>query len=179
MLKLFTTITVVVVVATGVQLVDRHPPHVARPAAAVTTWPLETVGIHPGDLVATIEYVRGHLEPEPVHLESAATPEPAAPPSTPHPAAPPADLPDTGCDGHVIPGWILMRESRCSYDAWNPGGCGGHGCVGLYQFDLRHFTGWANGQAACGDLDPWTPADQDECAARLSHNGTNLAPWGA
>jgi hypothetical protein len=82
-----------------------------------------------------------------------------------------------------IPGWfptgIAWRESRCSYDAYNPTGCGGHGCVGLYQFDSRHFDGWANGQAACGDLNATIPSEQDECAWRLSRGGTNFQPWGS
>ena len=81
-----------------------------------------------------------------------------------------------------IPGWfptaIAYRESHCNYDAYNPGGCGGYGCIGAFQFDARHFTGWANGQSACGDLDAWTVEGQNECAWRLSRGGTNFAPWG-
>jgi hypothetical protein len=79
----------------------------------------------------------------------------------------------TGCDGHVVPAYIVQRESGCDYGAVNPTGCGGNGCVGLYQFDTRHFT-----SGACSDLDWHSPADQDECARRLSNGGTNLAPWG-
>lgn len=84
------------------------------------------------------------------------------------------------CDGEpwVVPVGIVWRESRCNYHVVNVGGCGGHGCLGAYQFDARHFSGWANGQAACGDLDWTIPADQHECARRLSRDGTNLAPWG-
>lgn len=86
----------------------------------------------------------------------------------------------SGCDGTgwAIPTSLVWRESRCDFGAVNPGGCGGYGCVGAYQFDARHFSGWANGQAACGDLDWTIPDDQHECARRLSRDGTNLAPWG-
>lgn len=79
----------------------------------------------------------------------------------------------TACDGHVVPAYIVQRESGCDYGAVNPTGCGGASCVGLYQFDLRHFT---SGQ--CVGLDWHNPADQDECARRISNNGTNLKPWG-
>jgi len=82
-----------------------------------------------------------------------------------------------------IPGWfppgVAWRESRCSYDAYNPTGCGGNGCIGAFQFDARHFTGWQNGQAACGDLEPWTVDGQNECAWRLSRGGTYFTPWAA
>lgn len=86
----------------------------------------------------------------------------------------------SGCDSEawVIPAGIVWRESHCDYGAVNVNGCGGYGCLGAYQFDARHFDGWANGTAACGDLDWTIPADQHECAARLSGGGTNLAPWG-
>jgi hypothetical protein len=79
----------------------------------------------------------------------------------------------TSCDGHVIPSYIVQRESGCNYGAVNPSGCGGNSCVGLYQFDLRHFT-----SGACAGLDWHNPADQDECARRISNNGSNLRPWG-
>lgn len=78
----------------------------------------------------------------------------------------------TGCDGHVVPGYILQRESGCSYDAYNPTGCGGSGCIGLYQLDAKHYN------STCAGLDT-SPAGQDECASRLSNGGTNLAPWAA
>jgi hypothetical protein len=99
-------------------------------------------------------------------LEAArrAADQPVARPGTSQPAS---------CDGHVIPGYIVQRESGCNYGAVNPTGCSGYSCVGLYQFDLRHFT-----SGACRDLDWHDPAQQDECARRLSNNGTNLAPWG-
>lgn len=79
----------------------------------------------------------------------------------------------SSCDGHVVPAYIVQRESGCNYGAVNPTGCGGASCVGLYQFDLRHFT-----SGACAGLDWHSPADQDECARRISNNGTNLRPWG-
>ena len=78
------------------------------------------------------------------------------------------------CDGHIIPGYILQRESGCDYGAVSPPGfCGGNQCFGLYQISGIHWNG-----GGCADLDWTVPADQDECARRLSRDGTNLAPWG-
>ena len=138
--------------------------------------PLAAVGEHPGDLIAMIEWVRGVEDYERQQQQAA---EQAAMAAT-RQVASPAAVPQGDCAG--IPAWfptgIAWRESHCSYDAYNPGGCGGYGCIGLYQIDARHFTGWANGQSACGDLDPSISAGQDECAWRLSREGTNLAPWG-
>lgn len=96
--------------------------------------------------------------------------------------APVATATPTG-DCSNIPAWfptgIAWRESHCSYDAYNPTGCGGYGCIGAFQFDARHFTGWANGQSACGDLDPGTVDGQNECAWRLSRGGTQFGAWGS
>lgn len=84
------------------------------------------------------------------------------------------------CEGSwVIPPEIVWRESRCDYQAVNPDGCGGHSCLGAYQFDARHWDAMS-GWGACADLGDWTvPESQHECARRLSHDGTSLAPWGA
>lgn len=134
------------------------------------------------ELVAAPAGVIAYPEPDPVPVEVPAEPEPV--PQAPVPApAPRAAAPQSTpgeCDGEawVLPTSIVWRESRCDFGAVNVGGCGGNGCLGAYQFDARHFSGWANGQAACGDLDWTIPADQHECARRLSADGTNLAPWG-
>ena len=100
--------------------------------------------------------------------------------AAPRPAVQPTSVGVGGCEN--IPAWfpqaIAYRESRCSYDAYNPTGCGGYGCIGAFQFDARHFTGWANGQSACGDLDPGTVDGQNECAWRLSRGGTQFGAWG-
>lgn len=79
----------------------------------------------------------------------------------------------TECQGKVIPGYIVQRESGCDYGAVNPSGCGGAGCYGLYQIHGMHWRG-----GGCSDLSWQNPSDQDECARRLSSGGSNLRPWG-
>lgn len=81
------------------------------------------------------------------------------------------DLP-SDCQGKVVPAYIVQRESHCNYGAVNANGCGGAGCYGMYQIHGMHWNG-----GACSDLNWEIPADQDECARRLSNDGTNLAPW--
>lgn len=128
-----------------------------------------------------IEVAEVRPAPVPVETVTADDPAPAPPLATPSGPTPARDGDSpAGCDGEewAIPTALVWRESRCDFGAINPGGCGGQGCLGAYQFDSRHFTGWANGEAACGDLDWTIPADQHECARRLSRDGTNLAPWG-
>jgi hypothetical protein len=98
--------------------------------------------------------------------------------AVPHPVATAAPTGDCSNIPAWFPAGIAWRESHCSYDAYNPGGCGGNGCIGAFQFDARHFFGWGNGQAACGDLDPWTIDGQNECAWRLSREGTQFGAWG-
>lgn len=83
------------------------------------------------------------------------------------------DLP-SDCAGKVIPESIIWRESHCNYGSVNWGGCGGSNCYGMYQIAGSHWNG-----GACSDLNWEVPADQDECARRLSSDGTNLRPWGA
>lgn len=78
----------------------------------------------------------------------------------------------SSCDGKVIPAYIVMRESGCDYGAVNYDGCGGTNCYGMYQIAGFHWNG-----GSCSDLNWSIPADQDECARRLSDNGNNLAPW--
>jgi len=76
------------------------------------------------------------------------------------------------CTGKVLPAYIVQRESHCNYGAVNVTGCGGSGCYGMYQIHGMHWNG-----GACSDLNWQIPADQDECASRLSSGGTNLRPW--
>lgn len=79
------------------------------------------------------------------------------------------------CDGHPVPAYILWSESHCNYGAVNPTGCGGYSCVGMYQFDLRH---WQEG-GGCAWLGDWTvPANQEACANQMSRGGTDLSAWG-
>jgi len=66
---------------------------------------------------------------------------------------------------------ILWRESRCSRDAYNRGGCGGRGCIGAAQLDAGHFAAvspWNSGTSGvCFGLDPNNQADYAECVSRL------------
>lgn len=89
------------------------------------------------------------------------------------------DLPSE-CTGKPIPAYIIMRESGCNYGAVNANGCGGWSCVGMYQFDLRHWlTPEEGGWGGCAWLGDWTiPANQDACADQMSRGGTNLSAWG-
>ena len=100
----------------------------------------------------------------------------------PSPVAVSQTGPDGACDGinWVVPVYIVYRESHCNFLAVNQNGCGGYSCVGAYQFDRRHWIpreegGWGG----CADLGDWQiPANQHECASRMSRGGTYLAPWG-
>lgn len=86
-----------------------------------------------------------------------------------------------GCEGDwPIPAWIVARESGCNYGAVNATGCGGHSCVGAYQFDLRHWIAREDGGwGGCAHYGDWrVPEHQDACAVQMSRGGTNLAPWG-
>lgn len=79
------------------------------------------------------------------------------------------------CEGHSVPAYILWNESHCNYGSVNPTGCGGYSCVGMYQFDLRH---WQEG-GGCAYLGDWTvPANQEACADQMSRGGTDLSAWG-
>jgi hypothetical protein len=82
-----------------------------------------------------------------------------------------------------LPEAVLWRESRCSRDAYNPGGCGGRGCVGAAQLDQGHFapvSPWnSNASGSCAGLNPDDPGQYAECVGRLSAGGTNLSPWRA
>ena len=69
------------------------------------------------------------------------------------------------------PAGTALRESHCSRDPGitNPTGCEGYGCVGPVQLHLGHFQNpspWG-GVGACWGLDPYSYADQVECAHRL------------
>jgi hypothetical protein len=101
----------------------------------------------------------------------------AAQPRTVRPQMAPSNTGFSGpssCDGHVVPSYIVQRESGCNYGAVNGSGCGGSGCYGMYQIAGFHW----NAGGACSDLNWTVPADQDTCARRISNNGTNLNPWG-
>ena len=84
------------------------------------------------------------------------------------------------CTGKPIPAYIVMRESRCNYGAVNQTGCSGYTCVGMYQFDLRHWIAKEDGGwGGCAHYGDWRiPENQDACASQMSRGGTYLAPWG-
>lgn len=76
------------------------------------------------------------------------------------------------CEGDFpVSGSVVYRESRCDPNAYNATGCGGRGCVGLFQLDQGHFaqvSPWNSGTSGtCADLSPASQADQKTCAARL------------
>jgi hypothetical protein len=91
--------------------------------------------------------------------------------SIPRPAAGIAGDCQALADEWGLPVYVIQRESGCRLDAYNPGGCGGRGCVGLAQLDAGHFAAvspWnPNVPGACYGLDPSDVGDQRECASRL------------
>lgn len=77
------------------------------------------------------------------------------------------------CANPIIPESVAMRESGCSWSAYNPTGCGGRGCLGFFQLDLGHFaqvSPWNSSvSGGCVDLAAvkWAQWAQIECASRL------------
>lgn len=148
------------------------PPHTERQLAAPSNQdgslpPEAEAAVAMGNLDAWFSAVAAA---EQARLAAAA----AAPPAPARTAPQAFDYP-AECAGHPIPAYIVWRESHCNYGSVNPTGCGGYGCVGMYQFDLRH---WMEG-GGCAWLGDWTvPANQDACAAQMSKDGTDLSPWG-
>lgn len=160
-----------------------HPPHVERPTAGASA-PLPLAATGGEQPAAQIEWIEGenrarwYAGVELAEREAAAAREAAA-------RAVPRSVGGGGgsgsCDltGWTLPDEILIRESRCSEDAFNATGCSGRGCVGAAQLDLGHFANpspWG-GVGACWGLDPYSVADQQECVRRLSGDGSNLDPW--
>lgn len=70
------------------------------------------------------------------------------------------------CDGDLPPCWRVQIESRGTWDAYNPSGCGGAGCFGPYQFS----GAWAGKLGLPQDLST-TTHDQWVNAARLLWDG--------
>jgi hypothetical protein len=83
------------------------------------------------------------------------------------------------CANPVIPEAVARRESGCRWDAYNPTGCSGRGCIGFYQLDEGHFAAvspWnPNVSGVCHDLQgvEWEPWAQTECASRLGPGAWN------
>jgi len=156
-----------------------HPPH-ARPAAmggGTGAAPAEVSGAaHAGEVFVFVEGVAREEWFKVVAEEEARRAAVAA--TRPRAAERRVSSGGGSCSGFVIPGDIVWGESRCDYGAVNPSGCSGYSCVGAYQFDARHWDA-SSGWGGCADLGDWqVPANQDECARRLSRDGTYLAPWG-
>lgn len=182
MRRFFAFLIAVLFISVGIIILEREPadPSVTPPSTTTTTlWAEEDiieVAVRDYTERITREYLDALAAEEARRQKDLEAAMAATRPSTNVASTAPGDC------SH-IPAWfpqaIAYRESRCSYDAYSPTGCGGYGCIGAFQFDARHFTGWANGQAGCGDLDPWTVDGQNECAWRLSREGTQFGAWGS
>lgn len=158
-----------------------EPPHAAPPAAEVRGTPAGEWAVLAASLAQIHDTATWIEEATRAALAAAEAERTRVAPA--RPGAGPDALAAGGhpCGDDVIPGEIIWRESRCNPDAYNPDGCGGRGCVGLWQLDLGHFaerSPWG-GPGGCADLDPSSVDDQRECARRLSSDGGNLRPWGA
>lgn len=93
--------------------------------------------------------------------------------SAPAVTAPTSNTADDPCANPVVPESVVRRESGCTWDAYNPTGCSGRGCLGFFQLDEGHFSAvspWnPSVSGVCADLagSKWEPASQTECASRL------------
>jgi len=176
-------VAVTVVASVSVQLLHddpRHarPPHpqAANAAAQVGTTYLAN---YPGEVIAILEWQEGERDGEwfrgieverlAVEVAQARTGDVRRPVS-----GTPTSL--SGDCAALTAAWnlpveVLIRESRCSEDAYNPTGCNGRSCIGAAQLDLGHFAAvspWnGNVSGTCYGLDPGSIADQRECASRL------------
>ena len=72
------------------------------------------------------------------------------------------------CDGLALPEYIVWRESNCTRGIDT-----GNGYYGAYQVAAFHWFG-----GICDGLSWLVPEQEDECARRLSQDGTTLRPWG-
>ncbi len=79
------------------------------------------------------------------------------------------------CGGDLPPCWVKWAESRGDYGAVNPGGCGGRGCFGAWQFSGE----WAGKLGLPFDLSTATPEQQDEAARILWAGGRGCSNWDA
>jgi hypothetical protein len=184
-------ILILAALTVGFALDSEHPPHTEPPVAEVThPLPLGAVGGEVPEAfldwvegVAFSEWVEGVREAE--RLAEMARLEAARAATSRGPVVARGGTSGEGCAELAaefgLPESILWRESRCRYDAFNPTGCGGRGCVGPSQIDRGH--GWERspwgGPGACADLDLASTGGQVECTHRLSGGGSNLRPWGA
>jgi hypothetical protein len=78
------------------------------------------------------------------------------------------------CDGDLPPCWrIIGTESGGRWDAYNPGGCGGAGCWGPYQFSGE----WAGKLGLPTDLTQTTKEQWVNAARALYANGAGCSNW--
>jgi hypothetical protein len=73
------------------------------------------------------------------------------------------------------PCWRVQTESRGEYGAYNPTGCGGHGCFGKWQFS----GAWAGKLGLPVDIAHATPQEQDNAARLLWAGGAGCSNWSA
>lgn len=149
------------------------PPHVEPPDAEVT----EDVPVfRPEDIDRTVVYLGAvehqRLEQERREREAIAVAV-AIEADRARQTVPRVSRPSTGVSGDCariaaefgLPVSVIIAESRCQPDAYNPTGCGGRGCLGAAQLDAGHFAA----------VSPWNPAvagtcyglSYEECARRL------------
>lgn len=80
------------------------------------------------------------------------------------------------CDGDLPPCWrIIGTESGGRWDAFNPGGCGGTGCWGPYQFGGF----WAGKLGLPADLTQTTKEQWVNAARTLWNGGAGCSNWSA
>lgn len=79
------------------------------------------------------------------------------------------------CGGAYPPCSVVENESGGDYGAYNPGGCGGRGCFGKWQFSGE----WACRLGLPCDLASATPQQQDEAARILWNGGAGCSNWSA
>lgn len=92
------------------------------------------------------------------------------------PAAPTTNPSLAPCGGTDYPPcYVAARESGGSYSAYNPGGCGGNGCYGKWQFS----GAWAGRLGLPTNLAAATPAQQDAAARALWAHGAGCSNWAA
>lgn len=155
MLALLLAITV------GVGVVTPDASRPARTSSAIPALPTTSLLPTSSVLVAT--------EPEIVTT----TTEPPTTTTLPEPTRAQVDPGNGECANPVVPESVVRRESGCRWDAYNPTGCGGRGCVGFYQLDAGHFAAvspWnPNVSGGCADLSDvrWEQWAQTLCASRL------------
>lgn len=158
-------LAVIAISATVTEPATDHPPHAEPPVAAAPE--VVFTDAQAVDLWVWNEGERRERE----RLEALAAEEAArvaAARSTPSVRVVAAGAP-AECEGLAIPAAIAWRESRCTRGIDT-----GNGYYGAYQVARFH---WASG-GICEGLTWLVPAEEDECARRLSQDGTNLRPWG-